>query len=114
MTRTVSAAEAKNRFAALLEAASQGDEMIITRYGKPEVALISVADYRDLQKYRQAQEEADALQRLDEIEKEIAERNQDLSEEESIAMAVQLSRELFQDFITRERRNTDTTGRRSA
>lgn len=78
------------------------------------MALVSIAAYHELQELRRNRDQAEALERLDEIEKEVAERNKDLSEEESIAMAVQLSRELFQDYITRERQRTETKGRQSA
>jgi prevent-host-death family protein len=114
MTKTVSAAEAKNRFGAILEQVREGNEVIIARHGKPEAAFIPVADYYELQEMRKARDRAEALQRLDELEKEISARNQDLSEEESIAMAVRLARELFQDYIDRERRESGRARRRSA
>ena len=40
MTKRVSLTEAKNRFPELVEDAIRGESTIITRYGKPHVALV--------------------------------------------------------------------------
>lgn len=114
MARMVSASEAKNRFGALLDEVSNGEQVIVTHHGKPEVAFIPVADYEELQELRRSRNQAEALQRLDDLEREIRSRNQDMSEEDSIATAVKLSRELFQDYIDRERDKSGRAHRRSA
>lgn len=44
MMRAISASEAKNRFAALLDTVvAQGDEIIVERQGKPQAAVIPFA-----------------------------------------------------------------------
>lgn len=114
MVRMVSASEAKNRFGALLDEVSNGEHVIVTYHGKPEVAFVPIADYEELQSLRRSRDQAEALQRLDNLEQEIRARNQDMSEEDSIAMAVRLSRELFQDYIDRQRGDSEHAHRRSA
>src|SRR5215472_14972426 len=46
--RVVSAAEAKNQFGQVLEAAASGETVEITRYGESAAVLISAARYRAL------------------------------------------------------------------
>ena len=101
MTKTVSAAEAKNRFGAILRAARAGDEIIVARHGKGDVAIISAQSLDELHALRQKEQRAAALRDLAALAKETSERNQDLSEEESIAMAVQIGRELFDALANR-------------
>jgi prevent-host-death family protein len=53
MTRTVGAFEAKNRLSELLQIVENGEEVTITRHGRP-VARLVPADRRDPAKVREA------------------------------------------------------------
>lgn len=104
MSRTVSAAEAKNRFGAILQAAREGEEIIVARHGKGDVAIIPARDLEDLHAFREKQAREDALRRLRELQDEIAEANQDLdmSEEDVEALAEDISREALQRLVDRD------------
>lgn len=52
--------EARNRFSELIEAAERGEEVIVTRHGRPVVRLSSVDEGR-----RRAEEARDILARAD-------------------------------------------------
>src|SRR5262245_23622159 len=53
-SRTVTLAESKNRLAECVRAAERGEDVIITRHGKPVVALISAEDLAFLNRLRAA------------------------------------------------------------
>jgi prevent-host-death family protein len=46
--------EAKNKLSELLDRAERGEEVVITRRGKPVAKLVPVEDHRDREKARQA------------------------------------------------------------
>lgn len=50
--RTVTAAEAKAKFADSLRAVEKGDVVIITRYGKPVAALVNTDELEQLERLR--------------------------------------------------------------
>ncbi len=52
--KTASAAEAKARFAELVREAENGASVVITRHGKPVVALVSARDLAELDRLRSA------------------------------------------------------------
>jgi prevent-host-death family protein len=54
MGRSVSAAEAKARFAQYLRQAEGGEFIIITRHGKPVVALVKAESAQQLERLRAA------------------------------------------------------------
>lgn len=58
---TVGTFDAKNRLSALLDKVEQGEEVVITRHGKPVARLVGVTEDFDRQKARQA---ADNLRKL--------------------------------------------------
>jgi prevent-host-death family protein len=101
MTRTVSAADAKNHFGEITQAAREGEEIIIARHGKGDVAVISTNDLQELHELREKNARAEALRRLERLAEETSRRNQDLTEEESIELAVQIGRELIDEMTAR-------------
>ena len=58
MARTVSAARAKSQFAECIRKAEAGDPIVITRHGKPVVALVAAESLRQLERLRSAGPEA--------------------------------------------------------
>ena len=58
MPRTLSAARAKAQFAECLRKAEAGDPIVITRHGKPVVALVAAEGLQQLERLRSAGPEA--------------------------------------------------------
>ena len=58
MARTLSAANAKARFADCLRTAEQGEPVVITRHGKPVAALVAAGELKQLERLRRAGPEA--------------------------------------------------------
>ncbi len=54
MSKQVSAAEAKARFAECLRSAEDGEPVVITRYGKPVAAIVSAEELERLRRLRAA------------------------------------------------------------
>ncbi len=61
--------EARNRFSELIEAAERGEEVVVTRRGRPVVRLSSVDDAE-----RRAAQAADVLARAHEFRERVAKR----------------------------------------
>jgi len=105
MTTAVSANEAKNRFGALLRRVDEGDEVIVESHGKPKAALISYEAFQEVQELREQQRRRDALERLRRLGERAAARNQDLTEEQAIALAVEVGREVNAGLAARASRS---------
>ncbi len=104
MSKTVTAHEAKNHFSSLLDAVIEGsEEVIVERHGKPRAVLISYDAYQQVQDLREQQRRATILADLEALEERISARNQDLTEEESIALAIEVSDEIIADIMARDR-----------
>ncbi len=54
MSRSISAARAKLKFADCLRSAERGDSVLITRHGKPVAALVAAAELKQLDRLRSA------------------------------------------------------------
>lgn len=94
MSQTVSATEAKNRLGALLaDVSERQDEVIIESHGRAKAAIISVDLYEKMAKLREDQKRREALERLFELNRVISARNQDLTEEQAIALADEIAHE---------------------
>lgn len=102
MPMTVSAHEAKNRLGSLFGYVSdQDDEVIVENHGKPKAVIMSYAAYEEVQALREQKRRADALERLRQLHERVAARNQDLTEEDAIAIADRVSHELIDDLAAR-------------
>jgi prevent-host-death family protein len=81
---TLSAAEAKSRFAEALRRAEGGDVVVITRYGKPVAALVSADDLAGVRRLRASSPKDglaglvgrwdDGAELADEVDRVVAER----------------------------------------
>ncbi|MBA2278716.1 MAG: type II toxin-antitoxin system Phd/YefM family antitoxin [Chloroflexia bacterium] len=106
MSKTVTAHEAQNQFSILLDDVSDGgEEVIVERHGSPRAVLISYDVYQQVQELREKQHRAEAVEELRALQEEISARNQDLTEEESIALAIEVSDEIIKDIMARDRAN---------
>lgn len=104
MPTTVSANEAKTRLDALLgDVDDRGDEVIVERHGRPTAVLMSYAAYEEVRALREREQrrQAEAVARLLALEERVAAQNQDITEEEAIALADQLSHEMIDDMAAR-------------
>jgi prevent-host-death family protein len=102
MPKAVSTAEAETEIGSLLEyVAEQGDEVIVERHGKPEVVFISAAAYEEVDTLRDRLRRLEALERLRRLQEEVSARNQDLTEEQAIALSVEIGREALQRLVDR-------------
>ena len=54
MSKTLSVAEAKAHFSECIRIAEDGDSLLITRHGKPVVALVRAEDLEQLERLRAA------------------------------------------------------------
>ena len=98
MTRTVTATEAKNRLGALMNEVIESNEpVIIELRGRPKIAMITRERLEAIEKLEWEQRYARALATLEEIERSYDGRNDDLSEEEAIELAVEAVREIRAD-----------------
>jgi prevent-host-death family protein len=106
MSKTVTAQEATSHFSSLLDAVTEGnngsEEVIIERNGEPRAVLISYDAYRQVQEVRE-QQRAKILEEFRALQERIAARNQDLTEEESIAIGIEVSKEIIRDIMARDR-----------
>ena len=57
----VGSAEAKSKLSALLRRAERGEEIVITRHGRPVAKLVPMGDTRDLRRARAAADRLRAL-----------------------------------------------------
>lgn len=102
MPKTVSAHEAKNRLGSLFGYVNdQDDEVIVENHGKPKAVIMSYAAYEEVQALREQKRRADALERLRRLHERVAARNQDLTEDDAIAIADRVSHELIDDLAAR-------------
>jgi len=99
MPKVVSSNEAKQRWGSLLAYVSeQGDEVVVESDGKPAAVLMPIAAYEEVKALREAKRRAEILDRLRPLEERQAVLNQDLSEEDAMALAVRFSREMIDDL----------------
>lgn len=97
MNRIVTATEAKARLGELMRrAVDTGDAVIVESRGKPQVALVPYAEYKELQKLKQRAKREEALAQLRELAREVQAQNLDLSEAEAANIADELTREAIE------------------
>ncbi|HEV2108202.1 MAG TPA: type II toxin-antitoxin system Phd/YefM family antitoxin [Thermomicrobiales bacterium] len=92
MSRTVTATEAKNRLGALLEAvAEHQDEVIVESHGRARAVIVPVVAYEELTALRDRKRRQDAVSSLRRLREQVRARNEDLSDEEALAIADEIS-----------------------
>ncbi len=92
MSRTVTATEAKNRLGALLEAvAERQDEVIVESHGRARAVIVPVDAYEEFKALRDQKRRQDAVSSLRRLREQVRARNKDLSDEEALAIADEIS-----------------------
>jgi prevent-host-death family protein len=88
MPRVISASEVQKNFAAIVRwAAAKREDVIVERRRKPTVAIVSYEEYQYLQKLREEQRRREIFAQLEDIRREVALRNTDLTSEEAYRLA---------------------------
>lgn len=94
VSHTVSATEAKNRLGALLaDVSERHDEVIIESHGRAKAVIVPVDLYDEMSEMRDLRGRKEALDQLFKLAETISARNQDLTEEQAIAIADEIAHE---------------------
>lgn len=93
-TRTVSSNDAKQHWGSMMQAASDGEAVIVESHGRPKAVVISPEAFEQLQDARERQRRAELLRRFDTLQRRLEGRNQDLSDEQVEEIAVRIGREV--------------------
>ena len=102
MPKVISSNEAKQQWGSVIRYVSeQGDEVIVESHGKPKAVVMSIAAFAEVEALREQKRRADILDRLGALEVRQAALNQDLSEEDAMALAVRFSSEMMNEMIDR-------------
>lgn len=88
MVRTISATEAKVNFGSVTQQViDDGEPVIVENHGRPRVAIVPVQNLERLAELEAQERQRDALDRIQQLQAEVAGRNQDLTEEQADAIA---------------------------
>lgn len=88
MPKTVTSTEAKSRFGELLKWTTESkDAVIVKLYGEPAAAIISYAEYAEVERLRKREQKRKALEALDTLRQEVRRQNPDLTAEEAYRAA---------------------------
>lgn len=97
--RTMSSVDVKNDWDAVVEAASEGEDIVVEVSGEARSVLISIEGYKEYQALRNRTRRNEMLRRLEAFEHRQAERNKDLSDEDIEELADRASREAFDELV---------------
>jgi prevent-host-death family protein len=100
MPRTVSATEAKDKLGGIMAwVRKNDDDVIIESRGRPNAVIVSIEEYQRILAWRERARREEALARLERLRQRIGDRNQDLSDEEAVSLADEVSREAVDRLI---------------
>lgn len=100
MPRTVSASEAKTRFGEMATWIQENrDDIIVESRGKPNVVIVSFEEYQKILDLRERARREELLSELESLRSEVSARNQDLSEDEALALGELWARETIAEMI---------------
>ena len=104
MPRTISMDEARSNLESVFQWAKENkDDVIIEKSGKPEGVLVPYDEYTEIVRLRKQELKRKAWAEINEIRKDVAERNQDLTAEEIFRLAG-FDEEVIQEMIEYDRR----------
>jgi prevent-host-death family protein len=93
MVRTISATEAKVNFGAVTQQViDNGEPVIVVNHGQPRVAIVPLQQLERLSELEEQERQRVALEGLQRLQRDVAARNQDLTEEQADAIADDLVR----------------------
>ena len=97
-SRTMSSVDVKNDWDAIVEAASEGEAVIVESHGTPKAVVISPEAFEELREARERARREEVIAWLDDFEKRQMERNKDLTQEEADALANRAAHEIFDEL----------------
>ncbi len=102
--KTISATEAKNRLGTFLGEVSRGEEdVVIESHGKPTAVLVSYESYQAFRDSQDRQRRMEAMDQLRRLRAEVRSRNQDLTVEDTDAIAEEIVSEAMTNVVARAR-----------
>ena len=104
MTRTVPATTAKNTLGELLRGVREnGENVIIEIRREPVAVLVTASDFAELQQLRKERMQREAIEEINQILSEQAERNKDLTDEQAQALVDRAIKDIREDRRRRSR-----------
>jgi prevent-host-death family protein len=100
MSRIVSATDAKSSFGSLLDWAGEtGDPVIVERRGRPVGVILSFEAFEDMREQQEHLRREQAWEKWRQLEKRLAKRPPELTEEEAERIAEQAGRDMMESLI---------------
>jgi len=100
MPKTVSASDAKTRFGEMIAWAGENqDDVIIESRGRPKAVIISFKEYQNVLEQRERARREEILNQLEQLRSKVSSCNQDLSEEDALALGDRFTREVIDEMI---------------
>ena len=97
---TVTATDAKNRFGEMLSRVTKaGEAVIVERQGRPNAALISIEEYRELRELQERRRRQEALLQLEAARRRIAASLGHLTDDEIDQIANEIRHDVHQALI---------------
>lgn len=96
--RTLSSDDVKRNWEAMIEAASEGQGIVVEVSGEAKSVLISFEEYKECQTLHDSIRRNDILARLEALERRQAERNKDLTDEEIEELATRATCEAIDEL----------------
>jgi PHD/YefM family antitoxin component YafN of YafNO toxin-antitoxin module len=104
MARIVSSSEVQNSFGAIAQWTEENREgVVVERRGKPTLAIISYEEYQYLQQLREEKRRREIFNEIEELRREVALRNTDLTPEEAYRLAG-FSEEAIRNMLESDKR----------
>ena len=99
LTKTVSATEAKSRFGAVIDWATDNNEVLVESNGNPKVVIMSYSRYQEVSKAEDEQRRAQALETLRALRSQVQERKPKLTEDEAEKLSDRFVREVVEEMV---------------
>jgi prevent-host-death family protein len=97
--KAISTSEAKNQLSSMLNWVEEhGDEIIVESNGRPRAVIMSIAEYQRIQELRNQYRRQQAVAEIRALRAAVRARNEDLTEEEAMALADRFVHEVIDDM----------------
>ena len=100
MPRRITSTQASAKLGEMIKWTEQsGDDVIIESRGVPRAALVSMDEYENLVRWREAARREKALSSLRALRRRVRQRNEDLDTQQAADLADRAAREIIEDMI---------------
>lgn len=93
-TKTMSSNDVKQRWGQVSAAIGNGETVVVESHGKPKMAVIPIDAYREYLDLRERERTEEILRQFDELTAQLADRNNDLTDEEAMELAVRAGKDI--------------------